>query len=129
MSGFDNAALPGRIPTSHLGKDLITPESLFKDSAEKAMYRRFMMDAGEAMRKEFKVKKVKVRIFDLSDAKQCREYEKLWAELLMKVSKMEAVVESSKDLVHRPDGTSYWMKYVEYVEFDDGSTEDRKAAK
>jgi hypothetical protein len=36
------------------------------------------------------------------------------------VSKGQVVVETSKDLVHRPDGTSYWMKYVEYVEFENG---------
>ena len=65
----------------------------------------------------FDVKKVKVEIFDLSDEKQVKRYEKLWKELLEKSARMEVVVESSKNLVQRADGTSYWMKYVEYVEF------------
>lgn len=72
-----------------------------------------------------KISRVKVEIFDLSDKKQRKAYEKLWARLLVKVSKMEAVVESSKDLVRRSDGTSYWMKYVEYVEFDINKNKER----
>jgi len=127
MSAFDDAALPGRIPTSGSGSSTITPDALFKNEAEKAMYRNILDGAGKSTSRAFKVKKVKVEIFDLSDSAQRRKYEKLWAELLVKVSKLEAVVEQSKDLVRRPDGTSYWMKYVEYVEFGEDTSKSKES--
>lgn len=120
MSAFDDAALPGRIPTSGSGAAMVTPAVLFKNEKEKAIYQEIL--DGKSSKKDFKVRKVKVEVFDLSDESQRKKYEKLWAELLMKVSRMEAVVESSKDLVKRPDGTSYWMKYVEYVEFGEDTS-------
>jgi len=64
------------------------------------------------------IKRVKVEVFDLSDALQRAEYEKLWANLLTMMSNGSVVVDSHSDLVKHPDGTSYWMKYIEYVEFD-----------
>lgn len=127
MSAFDDAALPGRIPTSGSGSSTITPDVLFKNEAEKAMYRDILDGSRSSSSKSFKVRKVKVEIFDLSDSAQRRKYEKLWAELLVKVSRMEAVVESSKDLVRRPDGTSYWMKYVEYVEFGEDTSKSKES--
>lgn len=127
MSAFDDAALPGRIPTSGSGSSMITPDVLFKNEAEKALYRDILDGAGKSTSRAFKVKKVKVEIFDLSDSAQRRKYEKLWAELLVKVSKLEAVVEQSKDLVRRPDGTSYWMKYVEYVEFGEDTSKSKES--
>lgn len=99
---------------------MVTPAVLFKNEKEKAIYQEIL--DGKSSKKDFKVRKVKVEVFDLSDESQRKKYEKLWAELLMKVSRMEAVVESSKDLVKRPDGTSYWMKYVEYVEFGEDTS-------
>ena len=86
------------------------------------MYQR-LLDArmGIGIASDIKVSKVSVRIFDFSDQKQVEEYEKLWAELLEKTARNEVVVESQKDLVKIKDGTSYWMKYVEYVEFGDAS--------
>lgn len=120
MSAFDLAARPGRIPTAGGGRG-ITPDVLFKSAKERAEYHRILESAGTPMSikdiKDFNGCKVKVEIFDLSNAKDRKAYEKLWAELLVKSSKMEVIVEASKDLVHRKDGTSYWMKYVEYVEF------------
>lgn len=64
------------------------------------------------------IKCVKVHIFNLSDASERSEYEKLWADLLKKMSCGSVVVDSHSDLVKDKDGTSYWMKYVEYVEFE-----------
>lgn len=63
------------------------------------------------------IQSVKVRIFDLSDDKQRNEYEVLWADLLARMSEGKVVVETHSDLVKHPDGTSYWMKYIEYIEF------------
>lgn len=117
MSGFANIARPGGIPTIGGGRN-ITPDSLFKNAAERSRYEQLLSSSAQH---GLNVKKVSVRIFDLSNDKQCRKYEKLWAELLLKVSKGQVVVETSKDLVNRPDGTSYWMKYVEYVEFETGA--------
>lgn len=114
MSGFAGIALPGSLPTVGKGKN-ITPDMLFRTNAEKKKYERILDAAGSLNTLE--IKKVEVRIFDLSDNKQRKDYEKLWAKLLPMVAKGEVVVDHSKDLVHRPDGTSYWMKYVEYVEF------------
>lgn len=122
MSGFSSAALPGKIPTSGSGASSITPESLFRNSRERSAYEQML--GGTSSGSDFKIKKVKVEIFDMSDEKQVRKYEKLWKDLLEKASRMEVVVEYSKNLVQRPDGTSYWMKYVEYVEF--GPDEKRK---
>ena len=122
MSAFSDIALPGGIPTSGGGKS-ISPDSLFKSASEKALYKR-LVDSGGS--KEMKISKVKVEIFDLSDSKQVRRYEKLWKGLLVKASLGEVVVDHHKDLVHRPDGTSYWMKYVEYVEFGSDDTENSK---
>ena len=127
MSAFDDAALPGRIPTSGSGSSTITPDELFKNEAEKALYKDILYGSRSSPSKSFKVRKVKVEIFDLSDSAQRRKYEKLWAELLVKVSKLEAVVEQSKDLVRRPDGTSYWMKYVEYVEFGEDTSKSKES--
>lgn len=109
------------------GRGMITPESLFSGSAEKAAYQRLIDNAtGGKQTESVKIKNVRVRIFDLSNAKQVKEYEKLWTELLEKASRMEVIVDHRKDLVQRKDGTSYWMKYVEYVEFGAASSEDSK---
>ena len=67
--------------------------------------------------------RVRVETFDLSDPARVEAYERLWKELLEKSGRMEVAVDSRKDLVHRADGTSYWLKYVEYVEFGDASGE------
>lgn len=127
MSGFSSVARPGSLPTSGAGRNQITPEALFGNADETAAYRKMLAMAGpDALSggpTPFKVKSVKVRIFDLSDEDQVAEYEKLMAELLEKRSRLEVSVETRKDLVNRKDGTSYWMKYVEYVEF--GGSEDR----
>jgi len=118
MSGFSKIASPGSIPTFQAGKGMISPESLFGSKDERAKYQRVLDGAlGIAPNTEIKVKKVKVEIFDLSNKEDVAAYEKLWAELLEKSSRMEVIVDARKDLVHRADGTSYWMKYVEYVEF------------
>ena len=107
------------------GRSMITPESLFSSSAEKAAYQKLIDNStGGKPTESVKIKKVCVRIFDLSNAKQVKEYEKLWTELLEKASRMEVIVDHHKDLVQRKDGTSYWMKYVEYVEFGAASSED-----
>lgn len=91
------------------------------------MYQR-LLDArmGIGLSSDIKVSKVSVRIFDFSDKKQVEEYEKLWAELLEKTARNEVIVEAQKDLVRRKDGTSYWMKYVEYVEFCDANESNEK---
>lgn len=124
MASVASMALPGSIPTIGIGR--IAPGSLFSDDEEREKYRSIMGSrTSENIAPDVKIKKVKVCIFDLSDGKQVAEYEKLWAELLEKTAKNEVVVEAQKDLVHRKDGTSYWMKYVEYVEFGDAS-EGRK---
>lgn len=118
MSGFSSIAIPGGIPMSGAGRSMITPDSLFRSSAEKAAYQRLIDNAtGSKSAEAVKIKKVCVKIFDLSDSKQVKAYEKLWTELLEKASRMEVIVDHHKDLVQRKDGTSYWMKYVEYVEF------------
>lgn len=118
MSGVASMGIPGRIPTFCSAGSWLTPDALFKDDREKAAYRGIIEGRGYgAASPAIKVGKVCVRIFDLSDPVQVSEYEKLWAELLEKASRNEVIVESQKDLVHRKDGTSYWMKYVEYVEF------------
>lgn len=126
MSSISSMALPGRIPTVGLG-GMITPDSLFGRGGDMPGSQR--LDGSPAP--GIKVKKVKVAVFDLSDKKQVRAYEKLWAYLLEKTAKMEVVVDHHKDLVHRPDGTSYWMKYVEYVEFGEPEDcdDDKKGAK
>lgn len=121
MSGLSSIALPGGVPTAGPGRGMVTPESLFGSSEERAAYQRLVESPGAPKMPGISVRKVKVEIFDLSDRKQVRAYERLWAMLLEKTAKMEVVVESHKDLVHRPDGTSYWMKYVEYVEFGEAN--------
>ena len=127
MSGFSSIALPGRIPVSGSGRGAITPESLFGSPSEKAAYQRLIDSAvGGKKAEAITVKNVCVRIFDLSNSRQVKEYEKLWAELLEKASRMEVIVDHHKDLVQRKDGTSYWMKYVEYVEFGAASADEGK---
>lgn len=113
MSGFSSIALPGKIPVSG---NRVSPESLFRSDEEKRAYQEII--DGVVAGRSIAIKRVKVEIFDLSDPKQVKRYEKLWKELLNKQTRMEVVVEARKDLVHRPDGTSYWMKYVEYTEFE-----------
>ena len=116
--------IPGIIPTVLSRNGAIDPTVIFGSASEKEKYRRLL--EGQAKRDniapDVRFKKVVVKIFDLSDQKQVEEYEKLWLELLEKTARMEVSVESRKDLVHRKDGTSYWMKYVEYVEF--GNSKD-----
>lgn len=119
MSGIASMALPGRIPTFCSGGK-ITPDVLFRNDSERAAYQSLLDEkTGRGTAPSVKVERVCVRIFDLSDADQVAEYEKLWAELLEKTARNEVIVEAQKDLVRRSDGTSYWMKYVEYVEFSD----------
>lgn len=120
MSAFSSIAIPGRIPVSGSGSS-INPDKLFGSKDEKDEYRRIVESYGKSIAPDVKIKKVEVRIFDLSDKNQVEEYVKLWKELLEKTSRNEVAVESRKDLVNRKDGTSYWMKYVEYVEFGDSS--------
>jgi len=128
MSSFASIAVPGGIPMSGSGRGMITPESLFSSSAEKAAYQKLLDNAaGGRPSNAIKIKKVCVKVFDLSNAKQVKEYEKLWAELLEKASRLEVVVEHHNDLVQRKDGTSYWMKYVEYVEFGEAEASDKNS--
>ena len=124
MSGFSSIATPGKIPTDGSGRNSVSPDKLFGSLDERLKYQKILESNGIDPSLEMRIKKVKVEIFDLSDSAQVKKYERLWKELLEKTSRMEVVVESHKDLVHRPDGTSYWMKYVEYVEF--GSKDDKK---
>ena len=129
MSVFSSIALPGGIPTLGPARGRINPEALFSGESEKEIYRNILEGArGTGTKPNFKVKNVCVRIFDLSDDAQRTEYEKLWKELLEKASRMEVIVDHHKDLVQRKDGSSYWMKYVEYVEFGDAneSSSDKK---
>lgn len=129
MSAFSDIGLPGRMPVDGSGRGMVTPEKLFRSKAEKGFYERLLDNASNGQQ-ETKFKRVKVEIFDLSDAKQVAAYEKLWLKLLNKIANMEVIVDHRTDLVHRADGTSYWMKYVEYVEFgetDDGSTSEKKS--
>lgn len=129
MSAFDSIALPGGIPTAGPGARDVNPDSLFRDKAEKALSMRLKRDVmGDDWTRDLEIQKVKVEIFDLSDPKQRKAYEKLYKELLVKISRNEAAVDMRKDLVSREDGTSYWMKYVEYVEYGTG-TAQRKAKK
>lgn len=128
MSAFSEIAIPGKIPTVGTGKR-IKPEDLFAGEFERAKYKRLLDGVNDAsIAPDVSVKKVSVRIFDFSDKAQVKEYEKLWKELLEKTARNEVIVEAQKDLVRRSDGTSYWMKYVEYVEFGDAS-EDKKKKK
>lgn len=122
MSSLFSMGLPGRIRTAGAQ---ITPDELFRGGPDKAEYMKIL--DGSVKDPAFRVKKVNVKIFDLSDEDQVKEYEELWKDLLEKSARMEVVVDSRKDLVHRSDGTSYWMKYVEYVEFCD-SKEDAKSS-
>lgn len=115
-------ALPGGIPTVMTGRGKVDPMSIISNPVEMAEYKRIL----DGVSQPVKIKKVRVKIFDLSDENQVEEYEKLWAELLEKVAAMEVSVESHKDLVHRADGTSYWMKYVEYVEYGAPEKGDRR---
>lgn len=128
MSAFSDIALPGRMPVAGSGRGMVTPESLFASQAEKDFYKHLLDRAG-ATQKTPNFKCVKVKIFDLSDAKQVASYEKLQLELLNKIARMEAVVDERTDLVHRADGTSYWMKYVEYTEFGDSEEAKDKKSK
>lgn len=130
MSAFSDIALPGRVPVSGSGRGMVTPETLFGSKAEKDVYQRLLDRATGVGHDPIGFKCVKVKIFDMSDQKQVNAYEKLWLKLLNKIARMEAVVDARTDLVHRADGTSYWMKYVEYTEFDNGeeiSSNDRKS--
>lgn len=122
MSGFSSIGNPGNIPTVGSGANAASPASLFRSIDEKLRYQDLV--GGVRKPAPVKVKKVCVKIFDLSDQSQVEEYENLWAELLAKSSSMEVVVDTRKDLVHRADGTSYWMKYVEYVEFGPDETQN-----
>ena len=124
MASIASMGLPGRLPTFGISGSKITPESLFKNDEERRAYQNILDErSGRNIAPDVKVKKVCVRIFDLSNPDHVAEYEKLWAELLEKTAKNEVIVEFHKDLVHRKDGTSYWMKYVEYVEFGDAADE------
>ena len=128
MSGIASMALPGGIPTYVVGKGRINPKELFSSNEERSEYRRILNGRElDNIAPDVKIKKVCVKIFDLSNEDQVREYERLWSELLEKVARMEVFVESQKDLVKRPDGTSYWMKYVEYVEYADAAGESAKS--
>lgn len=128
MSGIASMALPGRIPTYVAGRGRINPEDIFSSQKEKEEYRRILSGGQDRnIAPDVRIKKVCVKIFDLSDEEQVKEYERLWSELLEKVARMEVFVESQKDLVKRPDGTSYWMKYVEYVEYGDASEGNDKS--
>ena len=127
MSGIASMAIPGRIPTFSSGGKRIDPSSLFKDSGERSAYQAVLDgQTGRNIAPDVKVKKVCVKIFDLSVQSQVEEYEKLWSDLIEKTAKNEVIVEAQKDLVRRADGTSYWMKYVEYVEFGDAAEENSK---
>ena len=45
MSSFASIAVPGGIPMSGSGRGMITPESLFSSSAEKAAYQKLLDNA------------------------------------------------------------------------------------
>lgn len=114
MSGFSTTLAGTGAPVPSL------PDPVFESARERDAYQSIV--DGSAKRGGIKIKKVKVEIFDLSDPKQVRKYERLWKELLEKTARMEVAVDSRKDLVRRADGTSFWMKYVEYTEFGEADS-------
>lgn len=128
MSGFSGMALPGKIPSAGSGRNQVVPENLFKNNEEKDLFQK-MIDGVTGGRNQVAFKSVNVKIFDLSDPKQLASYEKLWLSLLDKLGRGEVVVDTRKDLVHRADGTSYWMKYVEYAEFGASREDSEKDGK
>lgn len=118
MSAFGKTAA-GSIPTHG---SQISAKDLFSDSGMLAKCRKMISGTSEgevvaSMASKVKISKYKVETFDLSDASQREAYEKLWMELFEMVSRGEAFVDARKDLVHRADGTSYWLKYMEYAIF------------
>ena len=126
---LSSIAMPGSVRTVGTDGKPVSVDNLFGSIAEKEMYSRILGGAGYmngASSGVFKVKGVHVKIFDMSDIDQLHEYEKLQKDLLERTSRLEVVVESRKDLVHRKDGTSYWMKYVEYIEFELHSDDSSK---
>lgn len=116
MSGFSALGPKGSGKKCGQAGGMSGVQNLFRNEADRINHQNII--DGRRGRSRIKVKKVKVEIFDMSDPKQVRRYERLWKELLEKASEMKVVIDHSKDLVRRSDGTSYWMKYVEYAEFD-----------
>lgn len=129
MSAFSKIA-SGTVPT----RGSVSAKDLFSDYASLTRCRQLVAGTqeGEALASlsgKVKIEKYKVETFDLSDQAQREAYEKLWVELFEMVSNGEAFVDARKDLVHRPDGTSYWLKYVEYATFKMKDAEKDKEGK
>jgi hypothetical protein len=59
------------------------------------------------------------RVFDLMDADDRSEYEKLYIELLNASKEGKILISSnSREVLSRPDGSTGWFKYIEWTVFD-----------
>ena len=65
------------------------------------------------------VKEHHVFVADLMDEGQRSEYEKLYLELMDKSKAGKIYIASnSREVLTRPDGSTGWFKYLEWLEFD-----------
>ncbi len=60
-----------------------------------------------------------IRVFDLFDEGQRREFERLYVDLVDKVRRGTVLIsENVRESVTRQDGSTGWLKYIEWTEFD-----------
>ena len=60
-----------------------------------------------------------VKIFDMHDQKQVKEYEKLFRILSLGVqANTHKLWENERQVLPQKDGTQHWMRYLEWSEFE-----------
>ena len=75
---------------------------------QKAMYDKHVKVAGHF-----------VRVFDMHDAKERKDYEKTISDLFVKVQTAKAQVwQNDRQMLRREDGSSGWFVYLEWSEFE-----------
>lgn len=66
-----------------------------------------------------KIRANHTEVFDLMSADDRKAYETLYVELMTRVKAGEVLVfTNSREVLTRPDGSTGWFKYLEWIEID-----------
>lgn len=86
---------------------------------EKPVYDAGQLAAGKIDLDKLAVKDHHVKVFDLMDPDECKEYGRLYKDLCSKAKAGKIfIVANTREVLTRPDRSTGWFKYLEWTEFD-----------
>lgn len=86
---------------------------------EKPIHDAYQLATGQIDPSSLTVTAHNVRVFDLMDRNDRKEYEKLYVELMGKSRQGRIfIVGNTRETLVMPDGSTRWFKFLEWSEYD-----------